>query len=45
MPTSPKGVRRPADVIGNAVRVMREAPAAKRGPYTPRQPMSPQAVR
>ena len=26
MPTGPKGQKRPADVIGNAVRVMRIAP-------------------
>jgi hypothetical protein len=43
MPTGPKGERRPADVIGNAVKVMRIATGeieekikpktGKRGPY------------
>ncbi|WP_246687458.1 hypothetical protein [Mesorhizobium sp. B3-1-7] len=38
MPTGPKGQKRPADVIGNAVRVMRiatgeEADIVRRGPY------------
>jgi hypothetical protein len=28
MPTGPKGEKRPADVIGNAVKVMRIAPGA-----------------
>ena len=37
MPTGPKGERRPADVIGNAVKVMRIATVRH---YRPTQPMA-----
>ena len=37
MPKSPKGEKRPADVIGNAVHVMRIARGAFKGRYSPAQ--------
>lgn len=36
MPTAPKGQKRPADVVGNAVRV-KEIATGPRGPYKMRQ--------
>ena len=36
MPKGPKGQKRPADVIGNAVRVMEIATGQRRGMQVPR---------
>ena len=43
MPTGPKGERRPADVIGNAVKVMRIATGEESEDYGPEDTKDPAA--
>lgn len=43
MPRGPKGERRPADVIGNAVKVMRIATGEEREDYGPEDTKDPAA--
>ena len=43
MPRGPRGEKRPADVIGNAVRVMRIATGEEQDDRKPEQPVNPAA--